>query len=520
MFSRQKRILVCEITATQVLAVEVVIERQQAVVQANFQIDSSEYDKDTKLPTPERLQRAISEAGIRTNQAIVLLPQSTVRQFRMQVPSMSADEFCEIARLHAEAELPDIDKMTIDHYPVESADDEQVTLMLCCVATQIVEGIKNLFLASGLVCQTVTLESGGWRGAISRHSMNQSRAIVIVPRQDTLEVVVFRNQCLVSHRVRRLSVSDPESTAPDRFVGELRRCRMALASFLDANETCDVILLGTEDKWSALNEQIKVEFSANVSVVAPDELVTWPRSAIPVDLDAYKSLATASASIVNQDRPSINFVKPSKPGNYQQRKLWWAVGGAVATLLIFTAMSVWSTRMATERQARLNLLHAQQDKLAAQLQQLAGAEHLARVFEERREKQVDWIRTLNKLRKHFPDNKRCYLAHVVFTTPEEEGPSRIQGQLLADGTPSILKINRNILNRGQFELQPRGALHSLQDKKYPIRVDLEATLKSVKSKFPSHTQDLISPVSPRLPGESAAVDRTIPARPEQVEEAS
>jgi len=141
MFSRQKRILVCEITATQVLAVEVVIERRQAVVQANFQIDSSEYDEDTKLPTPERLQRAISEAGIRTNQAIVLLPQSTVRQFRMQVPSMSADEFCEIARLHAEAELPDIDKMTIDHYPVESADDEQVTLMLCCVATQIVEGI-------------------------------------------------------------------------------------------------------------------------------------------------------------------------------------------------------------------------------------------------------------------------------------------------------------------------------------------------------------------------------------------
>ena len=377
---------------------------------------------------------------------------------------------------------------------MESESEDQTTLMLHAAATQILVELESLFLAAGLVCQAITTESIGWRAAIRNHVVHRSRAIVIVPREHTLETVAFVNGCLVSHQIRRLrGDTESESNQSTRFVGEIRRCGISLASFFGREEPYDVILLGTHEKWSTFAEQVKAELSTEVSIASPDEMATWRRCGSAEEFELYKSVIATSAALTGENGLSINFIKPSKPRSPQRRRLLWACGAAVAASLTLALLAIGAARSTNERQTRLDLLRAREDRLAARLKQLTGAERMARFFGERREKQVDWIQAWKELRKHLPDNKRCYLSRLVCTTPKQGGPSGIRGQLLADGPPTILEINQRILNGQQFELQPRGAQPSRRDDKYPIYIDLEATLKPLSAKpLQPATEDSLS----------------------------
>ena len=496
----RSRILLCEIQPRQVLAAEVIVTNQGAVVQTTFQIDSHEDESGVDLPSAEQFQQAVHAADMRPQEALVLLPQSMMRQFKAQVPKMRSDELCTIAQLHAETEIPEqIDQLTLDHDIVGSETDEQLTLRIYGLRNVVLEKIQEVFQITGITCSVVTPEASGWSAAI--REQNSSPTIMIVPRENTLEIAAFRDRQLLSQQIRQIPL-DADSPDSNQLVGELRRCGMLFSSLFKAEETYTFVLLGTKQKWSALAERVKAEWGTEIAIISPQDLLNWQPSATPDDVDKFKSLAAASALLVQRKTPSINFLAPSKPVNQRQRQIRRLSGIAVAALMMFAMLTTWTNRTKSVLQTRLDDLQKKQNQLETQLEQFSGTEQLEKFLSQRRAQQIDWITTLQTLRSYLPDNEHCYLGNLVCTT-EESGRSHLRGQLLAEGPPTILEINQRILEGGQFELQPRGAEPTRKNNRYSIRVTLDATLRSQQQETQSPISSVTVPTSLDQPVDQA-----------------
>ncbi len=414
------------------------------------------------------LRHALSDAGISSDAAAVVLPRSFVTLRRIQLPNVSDDELPEMVKLQAATRLTvPIDSVCMDYVPLPLPGEGRDVLLATAPTDQITR-IQRTVDAAGLQLSGVHVSSFGIATALARSRKNDSVAesveAVISLRADMIELLILQRQAVVfSHSGASWNTADQIEQA---VRSEISRGRMAATEDIGSHTVTQVTLVGSEDVMSAVPDAVTKRLdNAAIRRINPAEAIV--QGPLPDDLTASDVLAAAGVIAARpKDRAgSVDLVNPRKAAERPDNRRLKVILTVGAVLL--TVVGMWKWRDSQIAQLRIQTQAVEREVSNLTSDYKDGEDDLEQdvAIREWSQRNTDWLEEMDRIRTIMGGTDRLLIREITCSTGQGALRGTITAECYAKDRHDVDAFHRRLEEAG-YDVVPRPIESGSRDPDY------------------------------------------------------
>ncbi|MCR9197515.1 MAG: pilus assembly protein PilM [Planctomycetaceae bacterium] len=429
----------------------------------------------------EKLTEALSSAGMKAEEAVVVFPRDLVTFHRITLPNLGDDEIPELVRMQAATRLTvPVESVCLDFVPLPAAPGAETReVILVTLPQQHVTAVMEALSTCRLTLSSVRVSSFGIAasavnaGLVSSDAGSNVEAIIALG-SDSIEMI-FMNGNSVAFSHSGASWTSIEA-AEQAVRAEVSRARMAAAEDMGAYTVSRLTLIGSPEVTAVVPDSITKRLNdATVVRVDPnDTLVSGSFAGVSAsDLLAISGALVAGRAASVQNVDLINPRKAPEKKDYGRLKKI-LIGGGLALLVIGgwkyrdSAVSGYEKQTKQIKQDVADM----GDRYKAAKNQLELAEDL-KAWSNR---DIGWLDQMVKIREIMGSTERVFIKDVKFQHLDSKTHvGSISANGLAKSRRDIEDLERRLREAG-FDVTPNEMQQSLRDPDYSMEVELDVRI--------------------------------------------
>lgn len=428
----------------------------------------------------EWLATSLKEAGVNSDQTLVVLPREALVVRRLELPNAPDAELPDLVRFQAatKSSTP-LERLALDFIPLpveESAEHRQV--LMVTVDGPRLQTVRDVLAAARLDVSAIGISPVAVAELVTRspgaHSSDAKQATLAI-YQDThrVEITILQQRRVLFSHQTRLTGSDDTSGIRSSIV-EINRASVALSQTQHDVEISDVCLIHAGDADPALETALAERFGGQLHVldVAATSGLRIDKSVDPGHLDAYAPAIGMAFSYDSARVPAIDFLNPRKRVEEPDRTRL-KLGLAAAGLLVASGAGylMFHSHLGSLTD-QVAMIESQESELKRNLK--AGEPELAAAgnVEEWLSGGRDPLAVLDELRQVSPGTGRLYLKSYEQIGGNRDTAARITGMGYSKSREDVEDLQETLEQEG-FRVLPNVTTPSRVDPDYPFEFQLE-----------------------------------------------
>jgi hypothetical protein len=444
----------------------------------NFDIPEGIHFEEEPQRAGEWLAASLKEAGISTDEVLVVLPREAIVVRRLELPNAPDAELPDLVRFQAatKSSTP-LDKLALDYVPIpveEAATSRQVLMMTVDGAR--LKGIRQVLIAAGLDLQGVGVSPISVGELVTRieggHSADPHQATLVV-YQDArrVEITILQQRRVVF--THQLQLTGDEDGIRASLV-EINRASVALSQSLHDVQITEVCLIHAGDADPALEEALAKRFGGQLHV-----LDVAQASGLRIDDHLDRAVLASYAPAVGMlfshsggEVPAVDFLHPRRREEAPDRtklKLGLAAAGILLVAGLGYGMFRWHLSGLQQQIAEYETRERDLQRTVREgAPEMEAAGNISGWIDNARNP----LAMLDELKELGPGTGQLYLTQYEQLGGNRETVARITSRGYSK-TPKAVQELQETLEAAGFRVLPSVATPSRSDPDYPYEFQLE-----------------------------------------------
>jgi hypothetical protein len=426
----------------------------------------------------EWLAASLKEAGVSTNEVLVVLPREAIVVRRLELPNAPDAELPDLVRFQAatKSSTP-LDKLALDYVPipVEAEATSRQVLMMTVDGVRL-KGIRQVLAAAGLDLKGVGVSPVSVGELVTRiegeHSAEPHQATLIV-YQDArrVEITILQQRRVVF--THQLQLTGDEDGIRASLV-EINRASVALSQSLHDVQITEVCLIHAGDADPALEEALAKRFGGQLHVLDVVQAKGLQVDS-PTDRAAMAAYAPAVGMLFSHaggEVPAVDFLHPRRRDVAPDRtrlKLGLAAAGILLVAGLGYGLFHWHLSGLEQQIAEFETRERDLQRIVREgAPEMAAATSIGGWIEGAR----DPLAMLDELKELGPGTGELYFTQYEQLSGNRDTVARISSRGYSR-TPRDVQQLQETLEAAGFRVLPSVATPSRVDPDYPYEFQLE-----------------------------------------------
>jgi hypothetical protein len=426
----------------------------------------------------EWLAASLKEAGISTDEVLVVLPRESIVVRRLDLPNAPDAELPDLVRFQAatKSSTP-LEKLALDYVPIpvaEGSSSRQVLMMTVDIAR--LKAIRQVLAAAGLNLRGIGVSPVAVGELVTRvegeHSADPHQATLIV-YQDArrVEITILQQSRVVF--THQLQLTGDEDGIRASLV-EINRASVALSQSLHDVKITEVCLIHAGDADPALEEALAKRFGGQLHVLDVNQAKGLQVDS-PADRAAMAAYAPAVGMVFSHaggEVPAVDFLHPRRREVAPDRtklKLGLAAAGILLVVGLGYGMFRWHLSGLQQQIAEFEVRERELQQTIKQGEpEMAAATSIGAWIDGAR----DPLAMLEQLKGLGPGTGRLYLTQYEQLAGSRDTVARISGNGYSKSRKDVEELQERLEAAG-FRVLPNVTTASRVDPDYPFQFQLD-----------------------------------------------
>jgi hypothetical protein len=447
--------------------------RHRVVVQHSDRSDGG------RIPSAADIRTALKQSGIKTRNAVWILPEAAVRHSAFALPPSTDTEECAAAELVADERFGDsITDLQMIVHKVSTESAKQALYSVHVMSGEVLSEIREVSETLKLKCRGIF--PAEIPGILHAEDLTTKSAVTCALsfQDDTLCISVFLGNNLIAAHSRVTSADTPDRDKSQLVAGEIRRTLLATRKYTPASVKVGFIVVSDSALSDELLQLMEEEFHGTVHFFSPGEcpIPVTPDSqhaADPPSAAEQRWLHDVCCSIRSRSSQKLNFIgkyKSRRPVTMRQKIT--AVG-----LVICLAIICWSLFRSTEDNSyltrQLTAIQSEQTKLDDRLSKIMKSGNTAEQWQQWCDANTSSVHLLSDITDILSANQSIRVEQIDWSlapTPDQFRTVIVTGT--ARHADNVLAINTEIKVIPNLVLEDCQLESMREIEKYEVRFTL------------------------------------------------
>ncbi len=435
------------------------------------------------------LQTEFAAKKIGRTRTLVAIDRSQVELLNLTLPPASDAELPELVRNQATRESNVItDDTRLDFVPLTDSATEPRRVAAVVLSRDRLEQIQTICGEAGVAPDAILLRPYAAAALFAIASPEHAQASLLINVfADEIDLSVVLNDKVVLWRTLRQTNVSHDPVAAKKLIAEINRTMVVAAHQLGGQNIAAAFLFGRIDEHPALLEQLRSDFSVNVTLIDPFADVAETTAETPENAGRFSSLLGMLSVEAHRGSHAIDFLHPRKtPDPPDRRRATILAGSTAALMLLLVGYHVWSTL--AEVDAENATLAQELDGLDDKFKQEGKRQKVVEAVRDWGESDVNWLDELRDLSLRFPSGRDVVLLRMGMSHARNVGGNIDMVGVVRD--PVIVSRIENSLRDKYHQISSRHVQERDQDKSYAWHFEAQLIVAPRESKYyVSHLPD-------------------------------
>jgi len=470
---------------------------------------------NSRLRFGPALQAEFAAKKVGRIRTLVAIDRSQVDLLDLSLPPSSDAELPELVRHQAARESNLVtDDTRLDFIPLTDDPAEPRRVAAVVLTRDRLEQVQTICGEAGVTADAILLRPYAAAALFTSSLPDHKQASLLINVfADEIDLSVVLADKVVFWRTVRQSNVSQDPVAAKKLIAEINRTMVVVAHQLEGPIEA-AFLFGGIDEHPALLEQLRTDFSGDVTLIDPFADVTEATGELPENAGRYSALLGMLTVEARRGAHAIDFLHPRKtPEPPDRRRTTILAGSAGTLLLLLLGYSVWNTL--AEVDAQNAILSEELDRLDDQFKQAGKRQKVVDAIRDWGESDVNWLDEMRDLSLKFPSSRDVVLLRMGMNHARNVGGSIDMVGVVRD--PAIVSRLETSLRDKYHQISSRHVQERDQDKSYAWHFEAQLVVTPRESKhYVSHLPekpveepaDSKKPVSKStLPPQTTATER-------------
>jgi Tfp pilus assembly PilM family ATPase len=420
----------------------------------------------------QRIAAALAARSIGRCETLVAVGRASIELRQLSLPPVPPEELPDVVRFQALRQFTGIgDDWPLDFVPLESSDPESLSVLAAAISPELVEQISSTCQAGELSPRRLVLRPFAAASLLRRsdRSRLQPCQLMVDLLADEADLTILVDEQVALVRTVRMAVGDESEYALRPLLGEIRRTIAAAHNQLRDRRVESVVLCGSGDEQTALENLIQKELPQSVETFDPFSTVRLGgelKASKPGKAGRFAPLLGMLLDEAAGGEHAIDFLHPRRavePVSPQRRNI--LIGATAITAVAAIVLLSWSKLVSLDGEIeRLSAETRSLDKTVSVAERYRG--HV-RAVEGFLESDISWLEELRNLSQEMPSAEEVILTQFIASTRSPAG-----GQMILDGytrAPEQVSELRETLRDDDREVVSTGSQEDERRQEYRWR---------------------------------------------------
>ena len=422
--------------------------------------DGEEKSDSSPAAIGERIGAALTQARIRTPEALVAVGRSNIELKQLTLPPVPEEELPDMVRFQAMREFHSLaENWPLDFLPISESGQESRSVLAAAMSPELLAQFEQVCQSAGCNATRLVLRPCAAASLFLRRGDSTAEPVRLLVdllnEEADLTVLVDRDAVFLrTARLPAAALSDPDACRP--LVAEIRRTLAAAQNQLVGRKIEAIYVCGNQSEHAAMISRLEQELNLPTRLFDPLaglQIDAALKKNLPANIGRFAPLLGMLADEIEEVRHGMDFLPPRrKPEPPSQRNRYAVYGLALCAVLLLGAFLVWQ---------RLATLDAEIAKLQADLKAydpvIKSSQEVEKGVAEIKKwsiSDITWLDEIRELSEEFPSSQEAMVTQLRLSQHAEGGLMTLDGLVKEASTLDTLQSRL------------RDERHSVEDKEW------------------------------------------------------